>query len=72
MLRVTGPEATSAFQCDHICAGLKAVIDGELYGVQAVLDTKPTTENWVFLIVDAKNAFNDINQIRSLWTVCGL
>ena len=26
-------------------------------------------KNWILLIVDAKNAFNEINQIGMLWTV---
>ena len=72
MLRVTGPESTIACQDDQIWAGLKSVIDGAVHMVQTIWDTKSTTEDWGFLLVDAKNAFNYINQIGMLWTVCHL
>ena len=32
VIRVTGPEATNAYQDDHICASLKGVIDGAVNG----------------------------------------
>ena len=35
--------------------GLKSVIDGDLHGVQDVWDTNSSTNNWSFLLVDAKN-----------------
>ena len=63
VLRVTGPEAPIVCQDSQICAGLIAGIDGAVHGVQAIWDTKTTKENSVFLLVDAKNAFNDINRI---------
>ena len=65
MLKVTGPEATMASQDNQICAG----IDGMVHGVQSIWDENLTTEDWIFLLVDAKNAFNEINQIIILWTV---
>ena len=54
VLKVTVPEATSAFQDDHFCARLKAGIGGTVQGVQAIWDSKSTTEDWGFLLVDAK------------------
>ena len=72
VLRVTGPEATSACQDDQLCAGLNAGIDGTVHGFQAILDTKLTTEDWQFLLEDAKNTFKDINLIGMLSTVCHL
>ena len=63
VLRVIGPESTSACQDDQLCAGLKVGIDGVFHGAQPILDTNSTTEDWVFLLVDEKNAFNDINKI---------
>ena len=58
MLNVTGPEDTMACQDDQMCAGLKAVTDGAFHGVQAIWDEKLTMEDWIFLLVDAKNSFN--------------
>ena len=69
MLGVTGPEATSACQGDQLCDGLIAGIGGAFHMVQDIWGTKLTTEDWGFLTVYAKNAFNDINLIRVLWTV---
>ena len=61
VLWVTGPEATSACKGDHIFARIKFVIGGAVHGVQTIWDTKSTMEDWVFLLVDAKNAFKKIN-----------
>ena len=58
VLKFTGPEATIAFQDDHMCAAFKAVIDSAIHGVQAPWDETLTTENCGFLLVDAKNAFD--------------
>ena len=69
VLKVIGPEATMSCQYDQMCAGLKAGIDGAVHGVQDIWDENSTTEYWGLLIVDAKNAFNDINQVGMLWTV---
>ena len=52
-----------------MCAGLKAVIDDAIHRVQALWDKNATMENWGLLLVDTKNAFNDINQVGMLWTV---
>ena len=38
VLKVTGPEATMAYQYDQLCAGLKAVIDGAVHVVQSIWD----------------------------------
>ena len=56
-------------QDDQMCAGLKAGIDGAIYGVQDLWDKKLTTEDWGFLLVDANNAFNEINRVEMLWMV---
>ena len=56
VLKVMGPEAIMACQDDHLCAGLKAGIDGAIYGVQDFWDEKYSTEEWIFLLLDAKNA----------------
>ena len=48
VFKVTGLEATMACQDDHLCAVLKAVI-----GL--------STKEWYFLLVDAKNALNEID-----------
>ena len=52
-----------AYQDDQLCAGLKAEIDGVVHGDQAIWDKNSSTEDWGFLLVDAENAFNDINRV---------
>ena len=64
-----GPEATNTWQDDHLCAVLKAGIGGAVHGYQDIWDANLSTENWWFLLMDAKNAFNEINHIGMLWTV---
>ena len=58
-----------ACQDDHRCAGPKALIDGPIHGVQALWDENMSMEEWVFLLVDRKNAFNEINRVEMLGTV---
>ena len=58
-----------ACQDDHLCAGLKAGINGAVQGVQSIWDEKSTTKDWLLLLVDAKNAFNNINRFRMMWTI---
>ena len=73
VLKLTGTEATNAFQDDHICDSLKVLIDGSIHGVKDIRDANSSTENWGFLLVNTKNVFNEINRIvmlcmvRDLW-----
>ena len=58
-----------ACQDDQLCAGLKVGIYDTIHGVQALWDKNLTTEEWVFLLVDAKNALNNIIRVGLIWTV---
>ena len=69
MLREKLPEATSAYQYDQLWDGLTSGIESTVHRVQIIWDTKYTTEDWGFLLVDTKNDFNYINHIGMLWTV---
>ena len=69
VLKFTRTEATNTFEYDQICDGLKVGIDGTLNGIQAIWDTNLSTENWNFLIVDAKDAFNGLNCVGMMWMV---
>ena len=48
-------------QDDQMCAGLKAGIYGVIHGAQALWDENSSTKEWGFLLVDAENAFNEID-----------
>ena len=56
-------------QDDHPCAGLKAGIEGAIHRVQAIWNEKLTTEELIFLLVYAKNVFNEINRFGMIWAV---
>ena len=72
MLRVTGTKSTNACKDNQICTGFNTGIDGAVQRVQAIWDANSPTEDWGLLLVDAKNAFNEIDRIRILWTVLHL
>ena len=42
------------FQDNQLCDGLKAGTDGAFHKVQSIWDEKLTTEDWIFMIMDAK------------------
>ena len=44
VLKVKLPEAIMVCQDDHMCAGIKTVIDGTIHGVQALWDKNLSTE----------------------------
>ena len=61
VLKFTGPEVAMSCQDDHMCAGLKAEIDGAVHEVQDIWYKKLTTEDWRSLLVEEKKLFNEIN-----------
>ena len=67
VLNFTGTKSTNMCHYYQICSELKEVIDRALHGVQVIWDANSSTENWGFLLVDTKKAFNEINIIGMLW-----
>ena len=65
-LKVTGPEEKIVCQDDQLCTVIKARIYEAIHGVQALWDKNSSTEEWYFLLDDAKNAFNKINRVGML------
>ena len=61
-----------ACQDDQLCAVIKAGIDGAIHGVQDLWHKNSSTEEWVFKLVYAKNAFNEIDRVGMLWMVKNL
>ena len=64
VMKVTGPESTTVCQDDQLCDVLKAGTDGAVHGVQDIWDDNFSTYDWVFLIVGAKNDFNNIKKLE--------
>ena len=67
-----GTKSTNVCQDDQLCDGLKVGIDRYIHGVKYICYAESSTEDWGLLLVDAKNAFNEIDRIRILWTVLHL
>jgi hypothetical protein len=68
-LAVAGEEAKDACVIDQLCAGLKAGIEGAIHAIKELWAMHEQEEEWGFLLVDARNAFNEACRIAMLWTV---
>jgi hypothetical protein len=62
-------EATEACGTDQLCAGLKSGIEGAVHASADMWEEHKQEEDYGFLLIDAKNAFNAFNRIQMLWTV---
>ena len=69
VIKVAGGQAKDACGTSQLCAGLEAGIEGAVHAVNALWDVHQHDDDWGFLLVDARNAFNEGNRIAFLWTV---
>jgi hypothetical protein len=70
VLSVAGHSATTACGSDQLCAGLRAGTDGAIHGVSTLWnELEESDSDSGFLLIDANNAFNEINRINMLWTI---
>jgi hypothetical protein len=69
VLLIAGREVTMACKTDNLCGGLHGRIDGVIHAVQSMWDTHRMEEDWGFLLIDAKNAFNEQRRAMLLWNV---
>ena len=53
----------------NTCTGLSAVIEGAIHFMSQLWEESEALYHWSFLLVDASNAFNELNRINILWTV---
>ena len=63
VLRIMVTKVDNDFKDEQLCSGFKEAINGAVHGVKSLWDDNLSTYNWVFLLVDSNNAFNEINQI---------
>jgi hypothetical protein len=61
VLFVAVGEAKEECGMDQLCAGLEAGIEGGIHAMRLLWDMHLAEEEWGFLLVDAKNAFNEGN-----------
>jgi hypothetical protein len=48
---------------------LEAGVEGGIHAMRLIWEEHKMEEEWGFLLVDARNAFNEGNRIAMLWTV---
>ena len=66
VLHVAGNDAKIACGKDQLCAGLEAGIDGAAHAMRQLWEENEGDDEWGFLLVDARNAFNEINRTAAL------
>ena len=69
LLRVTGPEAKAACRKDQLAGGVEAWMEGAIHAMRVLWEEHAQEEDWGFLLIDARNAFNEENQTAMLWAV---
>ncbi len=52
-----------------MCAGLEAGIEAGAHAAKLLWQQHAHEEDWGFLLVDARDAFNEGNRMLTLWTV---
>jgi hypothetical protein len=62
VLKVTGNEAKEACGINQLCAGLEGRIEGGTHAIQHVWDAHHMEEEWGFLLIHARSAFNEQNR----------
>jgi hypothetical protein len=65
----SGSEAKELCDIHQLCAGLEAGIKGGIHAIKELWKQHEKEEEWEFLLVDASNAFNELNQTAMLWTI---
>ena len=58
LLRVAGLEAKATCSTPQLVVGLEAGIEGAIHAMRVLWEEHKTEEDWGFLIIDMRNAFN--------------
>ena len=69
VLAVGGESVKNACGSTQLCGGLEAAIEGAVHTLNEAWMEKEEEDDWGVLLVDARNAFNEGNRMRMLWTV---
>eukprot|EP00957_Ditylum_brightwellii_P001289 101360-Ditylum_brightwellii.AAC.1 len=69
LLFVCGEEAAETCGTKQLCGGLRSGIKGGIHVISDLWNSYGDDDEWGFLIVDARNAFNEINRMAMLWHV---
>ena len=69
LLRVSGPEAKAACGTTQLAGVLEAGIEGAIHTMRVLWDEHKKEEDWGFLLIDTRNAFNEENRTAMLWVI---
>ena len=69
LLRVTSQEAKAACGTEQLEGGVEAGIEGAIHSMRLLWGQHSQEEGWGFLLIDARNLFNEDNQTAMLWAV---
>ena len=69
LLRVSGQEAKAACGTEQLAGGVEVGIEGAIHAARLQWAQHSQEEDWGFLLIDARNAFNEENQTAMLWSV---
>ena len=69
VLFVAGGEARDECGVDQLCAGLEAGVEGGIHALRLIWELHAQEEEWGFLLIDARNAFNERNRTKMCWTI---
>ena len=59
LLKVVGPEAKSACDTTQLAGGLENRIKGAIHAMRVLFKEHRKEEDWGFLLIDVRNAFNE-------------
>ena len=63
-----GAEAKNACDTDQLYAGLEAGIEGGMHDIDMEWELREQDEDWGFLLVDARNAFDKLIRKQMPWS----
>ena len=69
LLRVSGQEAKAACEIEQLAGGVEAEIGGAIHDARLQWAQHSQEEDWGFLLIDARNAFNEENRKAMLWAI---
>ena len=65
----SGQEAKAACGTDQLACGVEAGIEGAIHAAHLQWAQHSQEEDWGFLLIDARNTFNEEKRTAMLWAV---
>ena len=69
LLSVAGKEAAEECSIDNLSGGMSAGIEAAVQSANGLVDGNYETDDWGFILVDARKIFNELNRYTMPWTV---